>query len=204
MALVGMCWHGCSDDGGADDDDDTDGDADVDADSDADADADGDGDADGDADGDGDADADGDADGDADAGTPGVGDACEDDDQCPEGGSGTTSCLLDGYPGGYCSVVECENHGHDCPDDAGKSGDEGTVKCVQYDGLQCMKLCEDDEDCREGYDCVSVPDAAGHGSVDVCAPAGGASMNDGGMSGGDGGMSGGDGGMMGGDGGMMG
>lgn len=154
----------------------------MDGDSDGDTDGDADGDGNGDADGDGDADTDGD--GDVDAGTPGVGDACEEDSQCPEGGSGTADCLEDGWPGGYCSVVECEDHGHDCPDDAGKSGDEGTVKCVQFDGLQCMKLCGGDDDCREGYECVPVPDAAGHGNVDVCAPPA-ASKPDGGMGGGD-------------------
>lgn len=142
---------------------------------------------------------------DASTGDRGVGDACELDDQCPAGGSGMTECLTDGFPGGYCSVVECEAHGHDCPDDAGLDGDEGTVKCVQIEVLQCMKLCTAQTDCRDGYDCVGVPDSAGHGTVDICLPAGGGKQSDAGMGGGGGGdgMEGADGGMMGGGGGGM-
>lgn len=137
--------------------------------------------------------------GDASVGARGVGDACGLDAQCPAGGSGTTACLTKGYPDGYCSVVECEQHGHDCPDDAGLAGDEGTVECVQMEVLQCMKLCTSADDCRDGYDCAAVPDSAGHGTVDVCVPAAAVMQeSDGGM-GDDAGMMG-DGGMMGGGG----
>lgn len=171
----------------------------TDADADVDADADGDGDANPNRDAGAATDAGGDVGGEVAA--LAVGDPCGSEAECPAGGSGAPACLTDGYPGGYCSVVDCEDHGHDCPDDAGQGGDAGSVKCVVLGGNQCMRLCDGPDDCREGYVCAALQDAAGHGTVDVCAPDGSAEMSaDAGMGGGMGGGMEGDGGMGGGGG----
>ncbi|MBI5481729.1 MAG: hypothetical protein HY906_22930 [Deltaproteobacteria bacterium] len=137
-----------------------------------------------------------------------VGDPCSAASECPAGGSGTTACLTD-WPGGYCAVQGCEQHGHDCPNDPGLGGTATTGgKCVLDPDATCLALCATEADCREGYVCEARGDAAGHGSANVCVPPGGSTqMGDGGSMGGDGGggMGGGDGGGMGdGDGGMMG
>ncbi len=99
---------------------------------------------------------------------PEIGSPCTAETDCPAGGSGTPACQTD-WPGGYCLVVACAAHGHDCPGDAGLGGTEGS-KCVKAPDLTCLALCGSAADCREGYDCVAKPDAAGHGSVTVCYP----------------------------------
>jgi len=108
-----------------------------------------------------------------DAGTPAgpqVGDACASRDLCPSGGSGSTVCRAD-WPGGYCAVDGCSQHGHDCPSDPGLGG-TATVgsKCVLAPTAFCLSLCGSDADCRAGYACVDKSDAAGHGSAKVCVP----------------------------------
>lgn len=131
-----------------------------------------------------------------------VGDPCSSADSCPAGGSGSPACLTD-WPGGYCAVADCEQHGHDCPDDPGLGVVATTgSQCVLAPAARCLALCGNDEDCRPEYVCAPKPDAAGHGTATVCVPrseqpAGDAGMSDGGM--GESGMDGGD--MMG-DGGM--
>ncbi len=135
-----------------------------------------------------------------------IGDPCTSVDACPAGGSGSPVCLSD-WPGGYCAVDGCEQHGHDCPNDPGLGGTAKIGgKCVIAPTNKCLALCASNADCREGYSCVPKPDAAGHGTADVCFPDG--SGGSGGMGGGtsDAGMSGGgmsDGGGMMDSGGMM-
>lgn len=107
----------------------------------------------------------------AEAASPlGVGSACQAGDPCPEGGSGEAVCI-DSWPGGYCAVSGCAEHGHDCPGDPGLgvTATEGS-KCVLAPEPTCLALCGSAADCRPGYDCISKQDAAGHGSVKVCAP----------------------------------
>lgn len=99
---------------------------------------------------------------------PAIGSPCTAETACPAGGSGTPACQTD-WPGGYCLVVACAAHGHDCPGDAGLGGTQGS-KCVKAPDPTCLALCDSAADCREGYDCVPKPDAAGHGSVAVCYP----------------------------------
>ncbi len=133
-----------------------------------------------------------------------VGDPCSSADSCPAGGSGSPACLTD-WPGGYCAVEGCEQHGHDCPEDPGLGAVATTgSQCVLAPSATCLALCGNDDDCRPDYACTPKPDAAGHGTATVCVPrseqpAADAGMSDGGM--GEGGMDA-DGGMMGGDGGM--
>lgn len=93
-----------------------------------------------------------------------VGAPCSTDDQCQPGGSGAAVCLTDGYQGGYCAVADCAAHGHDCP------GNGSSSQCVSTPANRCLKLCSLDVDCRSGYACQSLPDAAGHGSATVCLP----------------------------------
>jgi hypothetical protein len=101
---------------------------------------------------------------------PAVGAPCTADEACPAGGSGQPVCVQQ-WPGGYCAVEGCLPHGHDCPGDAGRDGALGS-KCVEDDGLRCLALCGGDSECREGYECVTKQDAAGHGGVGVCVPKG--------------------------------
>lgn len=93
-----------------------------------------------------------------------VGDPCVDESSCPSGGSGTPACLTGTYAGGYCAVVGCATHGHDCP------GDGATAQCVLAPTATCLRLCRADSDCRVGYGCVDEADAAGHGTAKVCLP----------------------------------
>ncbi|HEY3359312.1 MAG TPA: hypothetical protein VGQ83_39045 [Polyangia bacterium] len=146
-----------------------------------------------------------------------VGDPCTSADTCPAGGSGTTECITD-WPGGYCAVADCTQHGHDCPNDPGQGGTATTGgKCVLSPTAKCLALCASNADCRDGYECAPRGDAAGHGNANVCVPVaggnamtdggsqmgdGGGAMGDGGGEMGDGGMGGDGGDMMGGDGGM--
>ena len=132
-----------------------------------------------------------------------IGDPCSSAESCPAGGSGTPVCL-DEWPGGYCAVDACTDHGHDCPEDPGLGGTATTGgKCVLAPAAKCLALCAGDADCREGYACRPRGDAAGHGEANVCVPeaAGGTDAGMGGDGSGGDGM-GGDG-MMGGDGGGM-
>lgn len=99
-----------------------------------------------------------------------VGEACAADGDCPAGGSGTATCLSD-WPGGYCAVVGCAQHGHDCPEDPGLGGiATAGWSCVLATEASCLALCAGDADCRPEYQCASKPDAAGHGTTEVCVP----------------------------------
>ncbi len=77
-----------------------------------------------------------------------IGDACDHSSDC-----GYSACLA--FPSGYCTKTMCEVTG--CPVGS---------KCVVDQGgdlSACMKECENDDDCREGYQCSS--------EDDVCQPA---------------------------------
>lgn len=71
---------------------------------------------------------------------PIVGDACEASSDC-----GTKLYCEEGMPGGYCTLKECQYD--ECPD-------EGV--CVRFSASEsfCMKPCESNKDCRDGYRCV--------------------------------------------------
>ncbi|MCC6521159.1 MAG: hypothetical protein IT373_00725 [Polyangiaceae bacterium] len=115
-----------------------------------------------------------------------VGAPCTTADECPAGGSGSPACLSQ-WPDGYCAVVDCAQHGHDCPGDPGLGGVATTgSQCVLAPTAMCLALCGDNSGCRDGYECVEKSDAAGHGSGKVCFPlaSGGGGMNAGGAGGG--------------------
>jgi hypothetical protein len=109
-------------------------------------------------------------DGDASVSSTAVGASCAAAAECPAGGTGTAQCLTD-WPDGYCAVVDCETHGHDCPNDPGLVTTATTgSKCVLAPTAMCLALCGSAKDCRQGYACVEKEDAAGHGSAKVCMP----------------------------------
>lgn len=83
------------------------------------------------------------------------GDACTADAQCTSG-----RCLSpdDGFPGGYCTFFDCESR-RDCAG-AGRACLRG-----EFNGNLCVELCEQDGDCRSGYECV------GQGGGSFCFPA---------------------------------
>ncbi len=76
--------------------------------------------------------------------TPGcgkeIGDSCSSSNDCPSGAVCDTS-----QPGGYCTITPC--YKGDCPSES---------RCTDFgmDNTFCMKRCNDDYDCRDGYRCV--------------------------------------------------
>jgi len=84
------------------------------------------------------------------------GDPCNDDGQCMGG-----ACISPqaGFPDGYCTTVNCSSR-DDCHGDG--------AACLRAGNPNyCVFLCEDDDDCRQGYACRPVRGGA------FCAPAGG-------------------------------
>jgi hypothetical protein len=90
------------------------------------------------------------------------GEGCVQDDQCA---SGTCLTTDDGFPGGFCTFIDCDSR-RDCAG-AGRACLRG-----EFNGNLCVELCEVDGDCREGYECV------GEGGGSFCFPAyAGAALN---------------------------
>jgi hypothetical protein len=94
-----------------------------------------------------------------------IGDECESTSDCSQ--SGPRLCLteaLEGYPGGYCTLFNCDPGG--CPGEAVcvgyRSGLADTEDCAGARGgtrLQrtfCMRSCSSDGDCRGGYACLDL------------------------------------------------
>lgn len=73
--------------------------------------------------------------------SPQIGDACENNNDCPdEGGVICDRSVQDGL----CTVPGCR--AGECPSES---------VCIEYDRHEsyCMRSCESDEDCREGHIC---------------------------------------------------
>ncbi|MBX5481835.1 MAG: hypothetical protein IRZ16_08350 [Myxococcaceae bacterium] len=87
-------------------------------------------------------------------GSVNVGQPCETNDDCAP----SLSCYTD-RPGGYCTKG-CSEPGSDkeCPG--------GTVCAMNGGQSLCSVTCEEQADCRDGYQCNGVPDS----TVKVCAP----------------------------------
>ncbi len=82
-----------------------------------------------------------------------VGSACVTDKDCDPDGS--IRCIGDGFPGGYCSQIDCKTGG--CSADS---------ECyILASGVRaCLAKCESNADCRQGYACTD------NGACDVaCA-----------------------------------
>ena len=99
-----------------------------------------------------------------------IGGACDSDDDCSAIGA-DAFCLLDGYPGGSCTLP-CAIY---CPDQAGLTSPTFCVGDGGASGL-CHSRCDEDvypgNGCREGYVCESATRPQGGGSALVCLPAG--------------------------------
>jgi len=96
-----------------------------------------------------------------------VGDACQIQTDC-----GQEMYCESSLPDGYCTVQDCESDG--CPDEGvcvvfnqlyptasdGTAAEEvAASSAISF----CMKRCEGDVDCRDGYTCVE-----GHGPHPFC------------------------------------
>jgi hypothetical protein len=104
---------------------------------------------------------------------PEIGDDCETSVDCSVNGDRICDRA---QPGGYCTVMSCEEN--TCPEDA---------VCVEFRFMParlaesyCMAPCDDDGDCRDGYDCVRVSeldviarvlDDGGDDGLRFCSPA---------------------------------
>ncbi len=94
------------------------------------------------------------------------GEPCVTDEDCA---GGTCFGPADGFPGGFCTFADCESR-RDC------TGDERACLRGEFNGNLCVALCEQDADCREGYECVPTsggaycyPAFAGADLEPVCA-----------------------------------
>lgn len=78
------------------------------------------------------------------------GDPCVADSDCASG-----TCLVgdDGFPGGFCSFVDCDTR-RDCAG-VGRACLRG-----EFNGNLCVELCTGDSDCRTGYECVGLSNGA--------------------------------------------
>jgi hypothetical protein len=76
-----------------------------------------------------------------------VGAACTSGPECL-----TRECASvgDGFPGGYCTITDCDLKDTMCPSDS---------ECRNTDGMRsfCLKKCLGDDSCRPGYRCCSGP-----------------------------------------------
>lgn len=72
---------------------------------------------------------------------PSIGDTCETNVECDTGAGETCDVSV---PGGYCTVADCTPNA--CPDSS---------VCIRFDEVNayCLKVCEADSDCRDGYAC---------------------------------------------------
>lgn len=78
------------------------------------------------------------------------GEPCESDDDC-EGGSCIDS---EGWQDGYCTTTQCEDR-TDCA--RGENDEEFDNRCYRSrQGPFCVRMCAEDSDCREGYECYPV------------------------------------------------
>ena len=78
--------------------------------------------------------------------SPEIGDSCESSVDCSVNGERICDRA---HPGGYCTVQGCEMD--TCPDEA---------VCVEFRAAVerlasswCMATCEENDDCRDGYEC---------------------------------------------------
>ena len=84
------------------------------------------------------------------------GEPCQVDINCKGG-----TCLreVEGYPGGYCTTLDCSQVGCNAP--AGE-----VAECVSItNDTACFLGCADDSACREGYECIDAASGEGY-----CAP----------------------------------
>ncbi|HEY0194211.1 MAG TPA: hypothetical protein VGC42_24015 [Kofleriaceae bacterium] len=120
-----------------------------------------------------------------------IGDSCTFDTDCDANGNRTCVDPTAGH-GGYCSVLGCDYQScpdeatcvrfftggfsnKACTDDTGCTEDELCAiegQCVPRSSevRYCMKKCDDNGDCRDGYECRTFDLARQHGGEAVLAP----------------------------------
>jgi hypothetical protein len=87
---------------------------------------------------------------------PKIGEDCATSTDCSIGGDRLCDVT---QPGGYCTVFNCEPNS--CPAEAAcVAFSEGTcstaVASTRFRRTFCMRECEDDSDCRGGYQCLDL------------------------------------------------
>jgi len=103
--------------------------------------------------------------------TPNIGDSCGSDTDCASP-KGWGRCLTqdgDGFPDGYCTLLDCAAPGWGTMPPCGPSaGADPGPRCVRFDNSSyCLDACIDSS-CRSGYTCVQeLGDGDGDG---VCLP----------------------------------
>jgi len=96
--------------------------------------------------------------------TPEIGDECTSSVDCSQQGDRLCDTT---QPAGYCTIFNCEPD--TCPEDDGVCvafGPELDPACgaaddghwARFERTFCMKECADDDDCRNGYECVAPTD----------------------------------------------
>src|SRR5690606_1615272 len=92
-----------------------------------------------------------------------IGDECDNYTECFDAESDRL-CLsgVEGFPGGYCTIFNCRPD--ECPAEAAciayRYSLAPTAECAD-DGYRsrlqrsyCMRRCADNDDCRDGYECL--------------------------------------------------
>ncbi|MCC6559083.1 MAG: hypothetical protein IT372_39670 [Polyangiaceae bacterium] len=104
--------------------------------------------------------------------TPEIGDECQTSTDCSQ--QGDRLCDTN-QPGGYCTIFNCEPD--TCPEDDGvcvafdpeldlACGIVDDGRWARFERTFCLHECEDDGDCRSGYECVA-PETRGALIVDT-------------------------------------
>lgn len=103
---------------------------------------------------------------------PGIGDECETSVDCSA--TGERRCDVT-QPGGYCTQFYCDPGS--CPDEAVcilyAATPSAVAACVDptgaipYQRSFCLKKCEDNSDCREGYVCADVTQDPAWSAINV-------------------------------------
>lgn len=109
---------------------------------------------------------------------PDIGDKCSTSTDCSQ--MGDRLCDIS-QPGGYCTIYNCEpresNASAACPDNASciafgaepssVPGCQTALGSVPYQRTFCMKICKNNNDCRDGYVCEDPEADPRFGAVDV-------------------------------------
>lgn len=97
---------------------------------------------------------------------PKIGDACNTSTDCSAQGDRLCDTT---QPAGYCTIFNCEPN--TCPEDEAACvafnvaldpacGPTDDGKWPRFERSFCMALCEEDDDCRSGYECVAPSERA--------------------------------------------
>ena len=86
--------------------------------------------------------------------------SCNQDSDCASG----LECVTAGYPGGYCSELDCNSGA--CPTQS------DCFITEENEPTMCLAFCDSDSDCRLGYSCfdpgVCYPDGSGGSGEERC------------------------------------